>query len=309
LATVLGRECVGKDPQYGVKSYILASLLAILAVGSSEVAMSFQVMFLIILCTVSFIQHKRVSRILILTMVCTVIATVVVFKAPGNDWRTSMYDNAVHGRLFPSLMLAAKLSVVRFASWVSSGPLVLLTLFLLSFWRVRTADRRTGWLLIIIALFLITGTLWGGFFVGAWSAGKPLPPRAINLIYLFFVLEWIILLHAAAVFLKAHNLELPRLNMAAIFVVVFGLYAALASPSNVKSAWRDLIKGDAKRFSQESSKRFELIRASTSDDVTVPALKTKPKMLFFNDFKPDPTDWRNKGGAEFFNKKVIRLEP
>jgi hypothetical protein len=32
-------------------------------------------------------------------------------------------------------------------------------------------------------------------------------------------------------------------------------------------------------------------------------------MLFFNDFKPDPTDWRNKGGAEFFNKKVIRLEP
>jgi hypothetical protein len=309
LAVVLGPECVSKSPKYSPGSYALAMLLSILAVGCSEVAMSFQVMFLVMLGMFSFMQCKSVSPILVLTMACTAVATIVVFKAPGNDWRTSMYDNAIHGQLLPSLWLAARLSIARFASWASSAPLALLSLFLLSFWRVKTADRRSGWLLLVFATLLLTGTLWGGFFVGAWSAGKSLPPRAINLIYLFFVLEWIILLHAIAVFLKARDLEPPRLNRTAIFVVVLGLYAALASPGNVRSAWRDLIKGDAGRFSRESQARFELIRSSSGDDITVPALKTKPKMLFFNDFKPDPDDWRNKGAAEFFNKKVIRLNP
>lgn len=309
LAAVLGPKCVDRNPKYSLTSYALTLLLAILAVGCSEVAMSFQVMFLITLGIYSFIQHKRISRILLLAMTCTALASVVVFKAPGNEWRTSMYENAIHGQVLPSLWLAARLSIARLASWISSAPLTLITLVLLSFWQVKLANRKTAWLLVIASVVLIVGTVWGGFFVGAWSAGKSLPPRAINLIYFFFVMEWILLLHAALVFLKAHDFEPPRLNTAAISVVIFGLYAALASPSNVKTAWRELINGDARRFSQESTARFEMIRTAKADEVTVPALKTKPKTLFFNDFKSDPADWRNKGAAEFFNRKMIRLEP
>jgi hypothetical protein len=137
--------------------------------------------------------------------------------------------------------------------------------------------------------------------------GQSIPPRAINLLAFFFVLEWGFLIANVAALIHARGWEKTTLSSTAFLLCFFTLTASLTAPNNVKTAWRDLIKGDARKFDQECERRYALIRESTEDEVTVPPLRVKPVSLFFNDLKPESTDYRNVGMAEFFHKKAIHL--
>ena len=110
-----------------------------------------------------------------------------------------------------------------------------------------------------------------------------------------------------AALIRAQGWTKPALSPAAFLLALLALTASLSAPNNVKTAWRDLIKGNARKFDEECEHRYTLIRESKGDEVSVPPLRVKPVSLFFNDLKPDATDWRNVGMAEFFHKKAIHL--
>lgn len=283
-------------------------LLALAAAWCSELAMGLQFLSLILLGVWHWLEHRQPHRLVIAALIATTLAVAVIFLSPGNDWRAGEYHGAAQGRLIPSLILGGKLAISHLVAWLTFAPFFLLFLLLLAGWPVLAEKNpRRAWLLLALALVMIVGTTWGGFFIGAWSMGQSIPPRAVNLLCLFFVIEWGVLLAAVSAVLHAHGWARPAITPATFLLLLLALTATLRAPNNVKNAWRDLLSGDAAKFDRECQRRYTLIRDSAEAEVTVPPLRVQPVSLFFNDLKPDAADWRNVGMAEFFHKKAIHL--
>ncbi|MES2597068.1 MAG: DUF6056 family protein [Verrucomicrobiota bacterium] len=298
---------LGRSDSPKVFTHALAAFLALAASLCSELAMALQMLCFILYAGYSWFTTRRVPRLVFTLMAGTLVAALIIFLSPGVPLRMASYANDVRGHPVPALIQAAKLAVVNFGAWVTFTPFFLVSLLLLTWWPVREMTARNAFALIVFAILMIIGTTWGGLFIGSWATGQRLPPRAVNLLGLFFVVEWAVLLSGVAAWIRAVGWSKPSLTPAAFLIVFLGVAATLRAPGNVKSAWRDLLKGDAKKFHLECEARYALITESKADEVTVPPLRVKPATLFFNDLKPDATDWRNAGMAEFYQKKAIHL--
>lgn len=291
----------------GVKTHLLAALIAITASWCSELAMGLQFVCLIIFAVFTWLEKKTVPRVLITLILATAVAAVVMFLSPGVPLRMGTYSNEVKSHPIPALLLSAKLTIIHLITWLTQAPFFLLSLLLLACWPAREMKTRQAWLIIGLALVMMAGTTWGGFFIGAWSMGQSIPPRAVNLLGLFFLVEWAVLLAGVAALLRAYGWARPALTPVAFLLILMAITASLRAPNNIKAAWKDLLKGDARKFDRECERRYALIQESKDEEVSVPALRTKPATLYFNDLKPDATDWRNAGMAEFYHKKAIHL--
>lgn len=297
------------EPDHRPSVFVIAGVMitAMLASWCTELAMSLQLLTLLLVAVAQWLEQRRVHRLFIFTIVATLLATPVIFLSPGVALRMKTYHNEILGHPIPALVLAAKLAVVQVVTWVTSAPFFLLALLSLHLWQVPPMDRAQAWRRILLALVLMVGTTWGGYFVGTWATGQRLPPRAVNLLGFFFLIEWAVLIAGVLALIRASGWAKPVLTPVAFALVLLAIGAGLKGTNNVKAAWRDLLKGDAKKFAIECEQRYALILESKTDDVTVPALRTKPVSLFFNDLKPEADDWRNKGMAEFYHKKTIRV--
>ena len=307
LGSLLARAWHEPSHSAGAATSIAVILLAMLASWSTELGMALQLVTMLLIAAVQWHENRRVHRLFVLALCATAVASLVIFFSPGLPVRMSTYVNDIHGRVVPALILSAKLSVRQVVIWLTSAPFFLLALLFLGWWPTQAMTSRQAWTRIYLTLLIIIGTTWGGFFVGAWGMGQSIPPRAINLLAFFFVLEWGFLIANVATLIRAQGWTKPTLSPAAFLLAFLALTVSLSAPNNVKAAWRDLLKGDARKFSAECEQRYALINESKDEEVTVPPLRSKPVSLFFNDLKPDATDWRNAGMAEFYHKKVIRL--
>jgi len=297
------------EPSYcaGKTVSITVVLLAMLASWSTELGMALQVVTMLLAATFQWHEHRRVHRLFLLALGATFAASLVIFFSPGLPVRMSTYVNEIHGHAVPALILSAKLAVKQVVIWLTSAPFFLLAMLFLGWWPTQTMTSRQAWTRICLTLLIIIGTTWGGFFVGAWSMGQSIPPRAINLLAFFFVIEWGFLIASVAALIHTQGWAKPALSPITFLLAFLALSASLSAPNNVKTAWRDLIKGDARKFDEACEQRYTLIRESKEDEVSIPPLRVKPASLFFNDLKPDFTDYRNIGMAEFFHKKAIHL--
>lgn len=309
LAALVARAWLKPDQPASAASFGGVVLLAAGAALSTELGMALQLVVLALLAGLQWWEQRRVHALLVIAILATVAASLVIFLSPGLPLRMKTFDNDIHGRLVPALVLSARLSISCAGAWLTTAPFFLLSLPLLAWWPVRVMSRPQAWVRVALSILLMIGTTWGGCFVGAWSMGMMLPHRATNLLFVLFVVEWGVLLASMAALLRAHDLPRPVLSPAAFALVLLALFASLRAPNNVKQAWRDLLRGDARKFDVECEVRYALIRGSSEQEIAVPALRSRPPTLFFNDLKPAASDWRNAGMAQFFFKKAIRLEP
>lgn len=309
LAALLVRRWRTPDGPVSIPDYCGVVILALGSALCTELAMALQLVGLLLMAGLQWLEQRRVHRLLVLAILATVAASIVIFCSPGLPLRMSTYHNAINGKIIPSLLFSAKLGVSCVALWLSTSPFFLLSLPLLAWWPARQMASRQAWARIALVLLLMIATTWGGCFVGAWSMGMMLPHRATNLLFLLFIMEWGALIASLAALLGSVGQSRPALSPLAFGLVLLALFASLRAPNNVKQAWKDLLKGDARRFDSECEERYNLIRGSQSKDVSVPPLRTKPPTLFFNDLKPEASNWRNAGMADYFFKQAIRLEP
>jgi len=298
---------LGRSERPGWTTHALAAVLALAASLCSELAMALQMLCLILYAAYAWFTTRSVPRLVLTLMAATIVAALIIFLSPGVPLRMATYANEVRGHPVPALLQAAKLAVLQLGAWVTLSPFFLVSLLLLQWWPVREMPARQAFALIVFAVIMIIGTTWGGLFIGSWATGQRLPPRAVNLLGLFFIIEWAVLLSGVAAWIRSLGWAKPALTPAAFILVFLALAASVRAPGNVKTAWRDLLKGDAKKFDLECEARYALIHDSKTDEVTLPPLSVKPVSLFFNDLKPDATDWRNAGMAQFYRKKAIHL--
>lgn len=311
LAGMFGRHCMELDWRPGPGLMAVASVLTLAITGCSEVAMALFFAHITILNALFYWQHRKVSQPLLLVLVVTLIGIAIVAMAPGNAVRRTWYNNNVNHMIVPATLMALKLGFRQMAVWMAFVPFFLFSLVTLSAWpeQLKLSTKR-AWELIVVSLVLMMGTVFGGFFLGTWSMGGIIPLRAVNVMLLFFIIDWVVLLAGSVVLLRSFSLEIQRPGVV-LSILAFMIFCSnvLMSNNNVKIAWRDLLSGDAARYDRESAQRHAMIRASDQADVTVPLLKARPKTLFFNDFKPDSTNWRNTGGARFFRKHSLSVQP
>lgn len=312
LAGMFGRRCLDVDWSPRPALLAAASLIAFAITGCTEVAMALLLAHVSMLNALFFWRHRRVSRPLLVLLVATLAGVAVVVLTPGNANRQTWYDNEVAQAPVPALLMALKLAVRQVAIWLAFVPFFLFSLVIAGAWpEALQVSRQRAWELIVVSLVLMAGTVFGGFFLGTWSMGTAIPLRGVNLVLLFFIIDWIVLLAGIIALLRAWHVEIPRAGhvLCVSAFLIFCANAQMSAGTNVKAAWRDLIGGGAARYDQESAARHAFIRGSPEQDVLVPALAARPTTLFFNDLTPDPTNWRNTGCASFFKKRSVALTP
>jgi len=311
LAGMFGRRCLERDWRPRPAVLVAACLTAIAITGCTEVAMAVFLAHITALNALFFWHHRRVSRPLLIVLVATFVGVAMVVLTPGNANRRTWYTNEVNHVFIPAFLMALKLGGRQVAVWLVFMPFVLFSLVTLSIWPAAfQLSRQRAWELVILSLLLMLATVFGGFFLGTWSMGAVLPLRAVNLLLLFFIIDWVILLAGVVSLLRSFQVEVPGAGVLLSLVAFLMFGAALgATNNNVKTAWRDLLSGDAARYDRECTERHAMIRASSEQDLVLPELKARPKTLFFNDLKPDPANWRNTGCARFFRKHSLGLRP
>ena len=82
-------------------------------------------------------------------------------------------------------------------------------------------------------------------------------------------------------------------------------FSFLKDQNRIKTAYKDIINGAASVFNNELNARYEYIRSSPEDTVTIDSLTVIPDSFSYFDIGGDQDNNYNKLQAEYFNKKAI----
>lgn len=164
--------------------------------------------------------------------------------------------------------------------------------------------------------FLLVAGLLGCYFLSYLTLQQPMPLRARNLLYAYFLVTGLFSLVGMMQLARRRGWAVPRIPPA----VLLGLLViSLLSDGNgrlrgeavgrghntVGQAYRDWLSGDARRFDAAQRDRYALLRAMPADSVAVPPLLVMPPTLFYFDIGPSPALWGNQYLARYFGKKAV----
>ena len=93
-----------------------------------------------------------------------------------------------------------------------------------------------------------------------------------------------------------------------VTVAAIGVGWAVSSQPNVRKAFTDLTQR-AHAYDQTMTKRYELARQAKQDgvhSVVVPAVRSYPYTIVFDDIRSDPKDWKNVVFAQYFGLREVR---
>jgi hypothetical protein len=156
----------------------------------------------------------------------------------------------------------------------------------------------------------------GCFFIGFWAMGKPLPPRAINVVYFMFLLGWFLALGTLSclylngqinLFTKCLPTYSHRVFTIAVTLVMM---IAIFNNHNFERAYADLTT-KAVPYHQAFIDRYakiEVARPQSLDLLEVPRIKrkNKPRTIMVTDIGTDLFDFRNECYAKYFGIAAIK---
>ncbi|WP_310398176.1 DUF6056 family protein [Hymenobacter sp.] len=251
----------------------------------------------------------------------------VAFLAPGNTARVVEEQVASPG------VVGCGLRIINFGTyclvnWLGNGVLVVVTVLLVPVF-ARLARRPLPLHQLVrqplLLTLLVPAFLAAGLFPVIWVSGNVPPPRAQNLLYLCFTVNWLLAAYAWVFYFvrSAPDLALFRLPAFARWLLLAWLPLVLFtdynhhqrdpgyrfSTNNTLLAYRDLLHGRATRYDQQLTARYRYLRSTPSADVRIDTLADRPVTIFFSDISPNKDNWDNRAYAEFFRQKSIVAEP
>ncbi|UOQ97391.1 hypothetical protein MUN81_19405 [Hymenobacter sp. 5317J-9] len=252
----------------------------------------------------------------------------LAFLAPGNTMR-------LHGAPIgqPGLVASVQATFL-FAgycvlNWLGNGVVVVVTLLLVpAFARLARLPQlplnrltRHPWLLTL----LVPAFLVAGLFPSFWVRTAPAPLRALNELYMCFLLCWMLAVYAWVAFAVGRaggpvSLRLPGFARWALlawlpftFLTDYDNHLRSGghrlSTNNSLLAYRDLLHGTAARYDAQLTARYQYLRNSPTLHPQVRALPEPCITLLYGDISPDSANWGNRAYADFFRKKTIVTRP
>jgi hypothetical protein len=141
--------------------------------------------------------------------------------------------------------------------------------------------------------------------VAGWALGEGLPPRAEGLTIWLMGAAWLSLW----VFVYGNEAARDRLRVPRVWRGVF-LLLCLTLSYNFTSLVCDLRV--APFYAKERRQRETTIlrqKSEGKEDVVVPTLAHKPRLLYFSDIGLSPNDWKNQSFAEYWGVKTVSAAP
>jgi hypothetical protein len=235
------------------------------------------------------------------------IAAAVAVLAPGNAVRASTIAYKPH-LLFSGYH--SLLSVLQFVPrWILSPALLASTVIVAAcYYPHRDAFRKVfaqpgQWLWLVPILWL--GILATAFFPSFFAQGLLPPQRAMDSIYVLFLIGWfpsflVIVegLGGSRILELANRYSRSALALALILV-------CFAVTKNFRRAITDLA-GPAPMYAMQLDRRVEAMKSLQGAPVVVQSLRDLPLSIVFSDVTYDTTHWRNKEVAAFYKLKSIR---
>lgn len=298
----------------------LACFCVFLAIGTTELAMITLVALVAILAFNRIAIHGRHRLPWSAVAVVTVLSTALLLLAPGNAVRAE-HASPDAGQFWYSFSHAWFHSGRVLASWLANPGLWLATaVFLPAALRLVYLDgirKDANWSRFLVILCLVPALIWSYFFGLWWAAATNPPGRALNLIYLVFLVGWFagalelvgaIALHRRLAYTEEVFPAPLRLASLAITMLFAGF---LILQSHVRTALGDLLyrAPEYDRMMQDRYARIALQLESPDNDgrptMSFAAVTDPPQVLMYTDIQADPGNWRNGCFARYFGLKSV----
>ncbi len=298
---------------------ITTGFLIFIAIGASELVMLMLVAVVAVMAIDRIFIHKRNRLLWTAVCVVTLASTALLVLAPGNFVR-AQYAPAAARQFWFSVSQAWIHGGNILASWLRNPGTWLATVAFipvaLQLIHRQGVRANANWLRLALVSGLLLGLLWLIYFALWWTAATNPPGRALNLIYLGFLMAWFtaVLELIAIVSLRTgiaranEGLAAPWHIFFAAVTVVLGVYLVLHS--NARTAAGDLLFR-APAYHQMQQDRYRKIAAAKAEaagkrvELLLPGLSNPPRLLMYSDIQGNGNDWRNGCYARYFGLKTV----
>jgi hypothetical protein len=262
------------------------------------------------------------------------VALAVSFLAPGNMERAAVINRSVHPLWVAGGTVIS--SAYLLLNWLSSGVLMAVTVMVLPLLLRLAAAPDMPWQRLarfhpLLLALLLFGLLALAGVPSYWATGGLMPPRGRAMLYLLFVVGWFGLILTALLRWQpaaARYLQGPLVSQygwaAPVAAGLWGwLLLNLVADHNVRQlrqymgqgsnnvvvAYRDWLSGSARRYDEQLTQRYELLRRTRQQRLQLPPLAARPATLLYYDISIDSTYWGNQAYAQYFGKRTIWIGP
>jgi hypothetical protein len=283
---------------------LVIMFLSIVIIGMNEISMVILDCFVLAVLLFRIYQKKYYDYSYYLIFSAMLIASYFSFIAPGNAIRSQFFEG--NHNLLKSL-------IGSFYNISTFFRTFFMNLIFLAFFVIALLDNKIvaeikkrilpGNPLMVLSM-LVT-LLFISFFPGWWSMGGTVPDRTLGHIYHIFLIGWLYFIFSSYCWFINFELTINKY----VILTVWSLFLIITiSNKNLKTAYEDLISGKASRYDHDMKKRYELIKASTENDLLVPAIENPPVSIYNFDISENKNEWINECYSHYFNKESIQKE-
>jgi hypothetical protein len=290
-------------------------LLSTLIPGTSEISIVIFTIFLSSYIVFNFINRKY-EIFLLFVLAIGILFSILSMLAPGNSVRT-IEMSAISAKS-NDLSFATKYSIIFLKTSLLNlfmrSPFILL-LLLFSWILIKSqskieTSKKIG--LISLAFYLL---FWGIIlfaihFPFLYKSGiEHMPGRILNISHLTLVIGFMGFTYLIINLTKKSELENNHSFTSIILILVFvQLLFQFLLPNKILRATDDLLSGNSKNYSETLIRRFETLRKSQNQHVTLIPITNIPSTVFIADVTSDTSATRNKQVELFFNLASIRMD-
>lgn len=287
------------------------NLLAIAGTGEINAMLMCSVLLCFIIFKL-FTDRTNISLFICLLMI-SAIGLAISAASPAHSQRAAFFASTqnTHDLSF-SLSYSFSYTLKKFYIWLTQTPLITVSLFslsVLSFSSRRSQQPNSHfkrpWFLFIFSMLSLFSLCALSTFISAWTLGRSIP-RTENIMCFTFLIFWFITLYSSTFLLREKEFFKKFEKLQPVFAVLTIL--SLLMNNNITTAYNDLVRGNAKRFSLQLDARYEMIKQDSNAVVAVDGIKNIPASYSFGDVSTDTANWYNKWYGRYFGKKSIRLK-
>ncbi len=292
-------------------------ICAALIPGSNEFSLLKFLCIIILVSTVTLLKNRSVNGAFAGVLCISTIASLISLFAPGNFVRASQMPLPIHHgqhQFAISLLLSGKALYHMLQTFLTSTCFWVLALFYFSLAgralrRFRQDGTTPGWL-SVNPYVLVSATLvilFLCFFPTAWISHSEPPQRAMNNLYLFFLVAFLMTALSFLNRMEEKGIAFGPFSQRARILLGLVLVLDISTHNNIRTAYEDLFSGAARKYNQEMAQMLKAMRDCPLDTCVVDSLRTKPATLFHIGANPDAQYWANLEQARYFHKSAIKL--
>jgi hypothetical protein len=323
---------------------ILACALVFFIIGSNEMMMLFLLCFLGAVFGYLLLFERQFNPLFLCLILVGISSACLVVFSPGNTVRMNG-DGMLDAGLDRALLSTLNSVISEITHWILSFPVLIFSLILGYFLKEYQGNFPKFFRVnIFISLLIWVGLMAVMFFMIHYGNNMGVPGRVANSIYEVFLLGWIFhlillqekwrvfdkiflpwLVSSSDIHASAHTVADAQVSggdtshggrdtshgrkKTLITLISISLLAiCFIFSTNMKTAYKELLKGTAEGYDQEMLARYEYIRTAKSDTIYISPLEHKPTTLYFDEIKNTEKHLWNRCYATYFGKKVIILK-